>query len=122
MSSVITSNISDGTTSVPTGYVVNGSAKAWGQFNGTNTVAISDSQNFSSISDGGTGVYTCNLTNNMANASYAANGSTGESNTNGFIRVGGSASSNIFVNSRVSTSGSTYDDAKVYISAHGDLA
>jgi hypothetical protein len=43
MSTIIASNISDGTTSVASTYVVNGSAKAWVNFNGTGTVAIRDS-------------------------------------------------------------------------------
>jgi hypothetical protein len=55
MSTINAANITDGTTSVPTGYVVNGSAKAWINFSGENTVAINDSYNFSSISDDGTG-------------------------------------------------------------------
>ena len=122
MSTLNVSNISDGTDTVETGYVVNGSAKAWGQFNGTGTAGISDSYNFSSISDGGTGVFTLNFSSNMANASYAANGSTGENSTNGFIRVGGTTASNIFVNSKSSTTGGLYDDSKIYIVAHGDLA
>ncbi len=46
-------------------------AKAWVNFNGTGTVAIRDSHNVSSISDGGTGYYTVNWTNNLANANYS---------------------------------------------------
>jgi hypothetical protein len=51
MSTIIASNISDGTTSVASTYVVNGSAKAWVNFNGTGTVAIRDSLNVGSITD-----------------------------------------------------------------------
>ena len=40
MSTLNVSNITDGTTTVGTSYVVNGSAKAWVTFNGTGTVAI----------------------------------------------------------------------------------
>lgn len=97
-------------------------AKAWGQFNGTGTASISDSLNFASITDGGTGVFTFNFSTNMANAFFAANGSTGENSVNGFVRVGGTNSSNIFINSKSSTTGGVYDDSKIYISTHGDLA
>ena len=47
-------------------------AKAWVNFNGTGTVAIRDSHNVSSVTDGGVGDYAVNFTNSMANASYAA--------------------------------------------------
>ena len=45
-------------------------AKAWVNFNGTGTVAIRDSFNVSSITDNGTGDYTVNFTNAMANTNY----------------------------------------------------
>lgn len=47
-------------------------ATAWVNFNGTGTVAISDSGNVSSITDNGTGSYTLNFTTAMANANFAA--------------------------------------------------
>jgi len=46
-------------------------AKAWVNFNGTGTVAIRASGNVSSITDNGTGDYTVNLTNAMADANYS---------------------------------------------------
>ena len=48
--------------------------KAWVNFNGTGTVAIRDSYNVSSITDNGTGDYTVNFTNAMANANYSVSG------------------------------------------------
>jgi hypothetical protein len=82
MSTIIASNISDGTTSVASTYVVNGSAKAWVNFNGTGTVAIRDSLNVGSITDNGTGHYTCNFTAAMSDANYsvvwAGNGADGQ--------------------------------------------
>ena len=44
--------------------------KAWVNFNGTGTVAIRASGNVSSITDGGTGIYTINFTNSFADADY----------------------------------------------------
>ena len=48
-----------------------GLAKAWMEFNGTGTIAINDSLNFSSIVDEGTGNYQLIFSNNMGNASYS---------------------------------------------------
>ena len=46
------------------------SARAWVNFNGTGTVAIRGSGNVSSITDGGVGLYTVNLTTAMPDANY----------------------------------------------------
>lgn len=61
-----------GTASVPSETVINGSAKAWVNFNGTGTVAIRASFNVSSITDNGTGDYTVNFTNALADGNYSA--------------------------------------------------
>jgi hypothetical protein len=60
-----------GTASVPSETVINGSAKAWVNFNGTGTVAIRASYNVSSITDLGTGYYTINFTTAMPDTSYS---------------------------------------------------
>lgn len=75
---------SGGTKSVPVNTVVDGSAKAWVNFNGTGTVAIRASFNVSSITDNGTGNYTANLTSAMLDANYAvvAGANSGEQVTN----------------------------------------
>jgi hypothetical protein len=48
-------------------------AKAWIEFNGNNTVSITNSHNFSSIADEGVGQYRLNFSNNMANTNYCIN-------------------------------------------------
>jgi hypothetical protein len=63
-------NISDGTTTLATGYVVNGSAKAWVNFDGTGTIAARDSLNLSSLTDNGTGDYTVNFSSAFGAADY----------------------------------------------------
>ena len=60
-----------GTASVPSDTVINGTAKAWVNFNGTGTVAIRASFNVSSITDNGTGDYSVNFTNAFADANYS---------------------------------------------------
>jgi hypothetical protein len=54
--------------SVATAY----GCRAWVNFNGTGTPAISASGNVSSITDNGTGNYDVNFTNAMPNTAYAA--------------------------------------------------
>jgi len=74
MSNLVVSNISDGTTSVGTGYVVNGSSKVWCCWNGTGTAAVRDSHNISSLTDNGTGDYTFAYTNNFSSSNYTIAG------------------------------------------------
>lgn len=57
--------------SVATAY----GCRAWVNFNGTGTVAISASGNVSSITDNNTGDYTVNFTNSLVDANYAVAGS-----------------------------------------------
>ena len=70
MSTLNVSNISDGTTSVGTGYVVNGSAKAY--FHGDITATIVDGQSFniSSGQDNAVGIFQYSMTNSMSSADY----------------------------------------------------
>ena len=49
---------------------VPGAAKAWVNFDGTGTVAISDSFNVSSITDNAAGNYTVTMTNALGNANF----------------------------------------------------
>jgi len=58
--------------SIATNYVVDGSAKAWVNFNGTGTIAARDSLNLSSLTDNTTGDYTASWSSALANASYSA--------------------------------------------------
>ena len=46
-------------------------AKHWCYFVGTGTISINDSFNTASLTDHGTGGYSCNFTNNMGNANFA---------------------------------------------------
>jgi len=73
----------DGTESTDVTNVINGSAKAWVNFNGTGTVAIRASYNVTSITDNTTGDYTVNFATafadrNYAMASHSSRGAGGE--------------------------------------------
>lgn len=73
MSTLRVSTIQDtaGSNSSTPAAIANGIAKAWVNFNGTGTVAIRASYNVSSITDNGSGLYTVNFTNAMADANYS---------------------------------------------------
>ena len=73
MSKLKVTTIADVTDSESTDVtnVINGSAKAWVNFNGNGTVAIRRAFNVSSITDNGSGDYTVNFTNPMPDTSYA---------------------------------------------------
>lgn len=71
MSTIVTETLSNGTVSTSTANCIQGSARAWVNFNGTGTVAIRASYNVSSITDNGTGDYTVNFTNALPNANYS---------------------------------------------------
>jgi len=79
MSTLRVSTIQDtaGSNSSTPAAIANGIAKAWVAFNGTGTVAIRSSYNVSSITDGGTGIYTVNFTSSLADANYSAVGTAG---------------------------------------------
>lgn len=62
----------DGTQTVPTATVVQGSAKAWVYMTSlAATPAISDSHNISSITDGGTGLFTSTMSSSFSSTSFA---------------------------------------------------
>jgi len=132
MSTLNVSNISDGTTSVGTEYVVNGSAKAWVNFNGTGTIASRDSFNVASLTDQGTGAYDVNFTNSMDNSDFVtlgySNSNAATNNFNGtamfalgtsYSPMSGATTSGTSIGSWVSG----YTDAALnYVSVQGDLA
>jgi hypothetical protein len=78
---------------VPTTTVINGSARAWVNFNGTGTVAIRASYNVSSITDNGTGDYTVNFTNALPDANYSAVYGSGEGTAGSGVRTSSSSGS-----------------------------
>lgn len=62
--------LSDGTNSTSTTNCIQGSAKAWVNFNGQSGASIRSSYNVSSVTRTGTGQYTVNFTNAFANTNY----------------------------------------------------
>ena len=118
MSQIIATTLSNGSVSVPTATVVNGSAKAWVRVN--TSAAIVDSFNVASITDNGTGDNTANLTSSMANASFSAAGCMNYDN-NGIIWVRNQAVGSFNVRTYIPTV-ANYFDLEWGASIHGDLA
>ena len=102
-----------------------GLAKAWGVFNGTGTIAIRDSHNFSSIADTASGRITASINSDMASTNYSISAQSSLNDT-----VGDSRTYNTELSSRAAGSyematysTSDYEDhAFVDTSVHGDLA
>ena len=104
---------------IATSYVVNGSAKAWVDFQGSaSTISPLASLNVSSLDDDGTGRYGVNLTSAMSSADYVC-------------LTGGNQYHNVTANSQTTTSwdieqynnSHSAADASVSNGAiHGDLA
>jgi hypothetical protein len=88
MSTLNVSNITDGTTTLATSYVVNGSAKAWAAYSQTGTQSIRNSQNISSITDLGTGISEFAIISSFANANWAHVACSGELSGGGNRSVG----------------------------------
>jgi hypothetical protein len=122
MSTLNVSNITDGTTTVGTSYVVNGSAKAWASvYYSSGTPIASASFNISSLTDAGTGDYDANFTSNMDSSNYGA-GAIAIFNTRLAAFESTSAS---FFNIRVydiSVGATSAADSSSRFAIHGDLA
>ena len=125
MSTLNVSNISDGTDTVETGYVVNGSAKAWVNLNGSGTIAARDSFNSSSLTDAGVGQYSVNFSSNLANTNYAVTGAIPYATWGATVRAdfyaGADSASSMRLNVILPYS-SYHDGTSVYAAAFGDLA
>jgi hypothetical protein len=78
---LVITTLSDGTDSTSATNPIRGSAKAWVNYNAS-AQTIRASYNVSSVTYNGTGNYTINMTNAMADAEYVING-TGQTNDAG---------------------------------------
>ena len=112
-----------------TTYSARGIAKAWVNFNGTDTIAARDSENVSSLTDNGSGDYTVNWTNSFGAVDYALTGSSGPqpavSNNIGVspqTDSGGIAASSARLSTRRRDTNADVDVQFAFVLAHGDLA
>ncbi len=113
--------------SIATNYVVEGSAKAWVNFNGTGTIAARDSLNVSSLDDNATGEYDANFSSSMDSVGYtwAISGRTGGT-TPDFEANSDPTTSYLNFRAGAGTwNGSSYiaqDKTFAVVTIHGDLA
>jgi len=112
--------------SLDTQYVVNGSAKAWANLNGS-TFGLRKSLNIASAVDNGVGDYTFSFTSAMIDANYAALVTCSRDDTvNGIGNIHGSSaaptSSALRITGRIPTTAGAVDTAFSNASIHGDLA
>ena len=76
---LVITTLSDGTNSTSATNCIQGSAKAWANFDpSSGAITIRGSYNVSSITYNATGTYTMNFTNAMANANYVSVGAIGK--------------------------------------------
>ena len=113
MSTLSVSNITNGTDTVETGYVLNGSAKAWTNAKQDGTQAIRSSLNFSSITDEANGISTVTYTSAFANTDYC---------TTSGIRDGGGENDTRMVNGSTTAGYYTATSQRVYCGAHSATA
>ena len=117
--------ITDGTTSVATSFVTNGSAKAWMTMTGDGS-AIDDSLNTSSLSDNGTGDFTQNYTSAFGNVHYSWCGQqettfSGSTVVISHMHAGKTTSATNFITYQT-VSGSNTDTEENCSQVQGDLA
>tara|TARA_B100000282_G_scaffold251313_1_gene195805 strand:+ start:240 stop:647 length:408 start_codon:yes stop_codon:yes gene_type:complete len=103
-----------------------GLAKGWSVFNGEGTIAIIDSFNFSSLSDGGTADYTVTMATSMSSINYVALGSNIGSTSgyyNSFLASRGFSKTASAYRSRfIHSDGSSNDMNVTQTMVNGDLA
>ena len=124
MSTLNVSNITDGTTTVGTSYVVNGSAKVFCSFDQYYSNAVRDSFNVSSAVDVSTGRSQFNLTSQFSSSDYSVV-ITGKLAAIGFLSTAVHGSSTPTASQYEAATGNTansVDCPYVFSSAHGDLA
>ena len=118
MSTLNVSNISDGTDTVGTSYVVNGSAKAW--FRGDQAIA-SISFNISSSTDHGTGDYSSSLASALTARGATTTNSRRNSNGQLSCQNEGRDSSSVVAIRHYNINSDTTDGRNVH-ATFGDLA
>lgn len=127
MSTLSVSNITDGTDTVETGYVVNGSAKAWAHVDQeTSASSVKDSLNVSSITDNGNAETAINFSSNWGNVYYSfsfgvCNG--GNWDDTATLNVENSQLPNVYSFNFYSFMNAALNPAKIAaVTFHGDLA
>ena len=122
MSEIRANTVSDAAGTGPVTLTKQSAAKAWVNFNGTGTVAVRDSFNVASLTDGGTGAYTVGFTNNFSSADHAPvfGGRRTTANTGFSITTETILASSVLVYTWSNTTNVDWD--YMLLSGQGDLA
>lgn len=102
-------------------------ARGWVAFNGTGTLAVSDSFNVTSVTDDGTGTYTVNWATDFANANYSIagfcslstgthNNTIGQNSESGYTKTAGA----VAISTERVTDGANQDCDLVCLVGFGD--
>jgi hypothetical protein len=129
MSTLNVSNISDGTDTVATGYVVNGSAKVYASYDLKGNTAYAASLNNSSFTDVSTGKSRFTFTSSMSAVSYNVN-ANGRYEINNddpaqsqFCQPTQLATGSVQVGTEDNAAAGNPEDSRYHtIAIHGDLA
>tara|TARA_Y100000401_G_scaffold85239_1_gene70512 strand:+ start:177 stop:545 length:369 start_codon:yes stop_codon:yes gene_type:complete len=122
MSTLEVSNLNDGTTTLATTYVTNGSAKVWCNTKQTGTMAVQDSFNVSSISDQGAGFNLHNFTSALTNDTYSTTACSEYNTMQGINTASGSSTSSSMGIVNLNSGGAYEDRDDTCIQIQGDLA
>lgn len=98
-----------------------GLAKSWIKYNGTGTIAITDSFNVASISDEATGTTTVTFTGAMGNANYSIKGQNSDGSLHLQV-IDTNQATSAYRQRTLDGGGNLADDNAVYGDTHGDLA
>ena len=125
MSTINVSNLNDGTKTVATTNLTNGSAKAWVTYDHQNAT-VKESYSISSITDISSGRGTVNLTNAMTSSYHCSTGSAGDASQSAardLMLNDGLGSTSSTVRWNCENHSNTVSDAEyVAIKTVGDLA
>ena len=132
MSTINVSNLNDGTTTVATTYITNGSSKVWGSIDQDSTGHPTyDSFNVSGTVDNNTGKTAISFTSSMGNADYAIAGvGQADGEDAGFFAVTGKSgagndtkmSASAFVTDNRTAQSASRDLRYMAFTIDGDLA
>ena len=125
MSTLEVSNLNDGTTTVATTFVTNGSAKALFNYTESGSFSVAKSFNVASEVDNGAGDISYTLTSAMSDANYITSGEAGGNLSTFFSRITthhGSTSTVVRMRSTNSNSFSTGLVFRACSAIFGDLA
>jgi len=103
--------------STPMATVNQGTAKAWGNLNGTSTISLDDSFNVGSVTDNGTGDYRFTYSNAFSSSNNSAQGTSYAVHTQNYDN------NSAYAELRTYGSATTaFDPVIVNIAVFGDLA